>query len=107
MTANARTWDGPMAITEILAVASGAGTSANRTIAAGVVERVGIKGATSNSVDTNSLAVVEVATNSAATIFEPHVALQGENGAVTALLNGPVTYRVTRRQGTIGAYVET
>ena len=95
-----------MPITEILAVGTGRTSSATRTVAAGAIERVGIKGATSESVGDTATATLDVAVDAAGTIFESNYVLSGEGRDVTRLVTGPCTYRITRTHGTIGAYVE-
>lgn len=96
-----------MAITEILAVGSGSLTSTPRTVAASSVERVGIKGATSESVGNNDAVVIEVSCDSGNTIFESNYVMSGEGRDVSRHMIGPVTYRVRRRSTAIGAYVES
>lgn len=93
-----------MAIAELLAVASTVGSkSSPRTIAAGVIERVGLK-ANSERIPPDAAMEIQVKDDTGA--FRPYHALVSGSQRTSCLLQGPVTYQLERKGGTVGAYYE-
>jgi hypothetical protein len=93
-----------MAIAELLPIAATAGSqSSPRTIASGVVERIGLKATGRIPPDAN----IEIQFKDDVGEYRPYHALVSGGQRNSCHLQGPVTYRLERKGGTCGAYVES
>lgn len=93
-----------MAFTELLPIAATVGSqSAARTVAAGAIERIGLK-FTGERCPPDAVVHLQVKDDVGRYITYHHLTSGGQRGSLN--IQGPCTYLLERAGGTVGAYVE-